>query len=81
MRDVVSMLQAANSPERIWTLTSRSPPMALHEELDQRLEERLALVETPEYEGPPMTRGDYTSVLLLCAVVPVVLLLIANVLL
>lgn len=55
--------------------------MALHEELDQRLEERLALVETPEYEGEPMTRGDYTSILLLCAVVPVVLLLIANVLL
>jgi hypothetical protein len=81
MRHVVSMLHAANSPERIWTLTSRSPSMALHEELDQRLEERLALVETPEYEGEPMTRGDYTSVLLLCAVVPVVLLLIANVLL
>jgi hypothetical protein len=55
--------------------------MALHEELDQRLEERLALVETPEYEGEPMTRRDYTSVLLLCAVVPVLLLLIANVLL
>jgi hypothetical protein len=81
MRRAVSMLHAANSPERIWTLTSRSLSMALHEELDQRLEERLALVETPEYEGEPMTRGDYTSVLLLCAVVPVLLLLIANVLL
>ena len=31
--------------------------MALHEELDQRLEERLALVEKPDYEGEPMTRG------------------------
>jgi hypothetical protein len=55
--------------------------MALHEELDQRLEERLALVATPEYEGAPMTRHDYTSVLLLCGLLPVVLLVIANVLL
>jgi len=55
--------------------------MALHEELDQRLEERLALVATPEYEGAPMTRRDYASVWLLCGVLPVLLLLIANVLL
>ena len=55
--------------------------MALHEELDPRLEERLALVATPEYEGDPMTRRDYASVWLLCAVVPVLLILIANVLL
>ena len=57
------------------------PGMALHEELDQRLEERLALVQTPEYEGEPMSRGDYVSVLVLCAVVPLILLVIANVLL
>ncbi|MGZ4508343.1 MAG: hypothetical protein ACXVX8_01620 [Blastococcus sp.] len=55
--------------------------MALPEELDQRLEERLALVETPEYEGEQMTGRDYTSVLLLCAVLPVILLLVAGVLL
>jgi hypothetical protein len=55
--------------------------MALHEELDQRLEERLALVETPQYEGEQMTQRDYLSVLLLCAVLPVVLLVLANVLL
>ena len=41
--------------------------MALPEELDQRLEQRLALVETPEYEGEQMDRRDYVSVLLLCA--------------
>jgi hypothetical protein len=55
--------------------------MALPEELDQRLEERLALVETPDYEGEQMTRQDYVSVLLLCLALPVVLLVLANVLL
>ena len=45
--------------------------MALPEELDQRLEERLSLVETPDYEGEQMTRQDYVSVLLLCALVAV----------
>jgi hypothetical protein len=75
------MLHAANSPDRIRTTMSRSLLMALPEELDQRLEERLALVATPEYEGEQMTRRDYTSVLLLCAVLPVALLLLGNVLL
>jgi hypothetical protein len=51
------------------------------EKLDPRLEERLALVATPEYEGEPMNGRDYVSVLLLCAVLPVVLLIAANVLL
>ena len=55
--------------------------MALPEELDQRLEERLSLVATPEYEGEQMTQRDYLSVLALCAAFPVLLLLIANVLL
>ena len=55
--------------------------MALHEELDQRLEERLSLVETPEYEGEQMTQRDYVSVILLGAVLPVLLLVLANVLL
>jgi hypothetical protein len=63
------------------TTTSRSPLMALPEELDQRLEQRLSLVETPEYEGEQMTQRDYLSVLLLCAVLPVLLLVLANVLL
>ena len=44
--------------------------MALPEELDRRLEQRLALVETPEYEGEQMDRRDYVSVLLLCALLP-----------
>jgi hypothetical protein len=57
------------------------PVMALPEELDQRLEERLSLVETPDYEGEQMTRQDYVSVLLLCALLPVVLLVVANVIL
>jgi hypothetical protein len=57
------------------------PVMALPEELDQRLEQRLALVETPEYEGEQMDRRDYVSVLLLCALLPVALLVIANVIL
>ena len=55
--------------------------MALPEELDQRLEERLALVETPDYEGEQMTRQDYVSLLLLCLALPVFLLVLANVLL
>jgi hypothetical protein len=55
--------------------------MALPEELDQRLEERLSLVEMPDYEGEQMTRQDYVSVLLLCAALPVILLVIANVIL
>ena len=55
--------------------------MALPEELDQRLEERLSLVETPEYEGEQMTQRDYVSVLLLGAVLPVLFLVLANVLL
>ncbi len=55
--------------------------MALPEELDQRLEQRLALVETPEYEGEQMDRREYVSVLLLCALLPVALLVIANVIL
>ena len=55
--------------------------MALPEELDQRLEERLSLVETPDYEGEQMARRDYVSVLLLCALLPVVLLVVANVIL
>ena len=55
--------------------------MALPEELDRRLEERLSLVETPDYEGEQMTRQDYVSVLLLGAVLPVLLLVLANVLL
>lgn len=54
---------------------------ALPEELDQRLEERLALVSTPDYEGQQMTGRDYVSLLLVGAVVPVLLLVIANVLL
>ena len=55
--------------------------MALPEELDQRLEERLTLVETPEYEGEQMSRQDYLSLLLVCALLPLLLLVVGNVLL
>jgi hypothetical protein len=51
------------------------------EKLDPRLEERLALVAMPEYEGEPMSGRDYAAVLLLCALLPVVLLVVGNVLL
>ncbi len=54
---------------------------ALPEELDQRLNDRLALVSTPDYEGEQMTGRDYTSLLIVGALVPVLLLVIANVLL
>jgi hypothetical protein len=52
-----------------------------HQNLEPGLEERLALVSRPDYEGAPMTGSDYRSLLLVAGVLPIVLLVIAWVLL
>lgn len=52
-----------------------------HHDLDRGLEERLALVSGSDYEGAPMSRSDYRSLLLVTGVLPIVLLAIAWVLL
>ena len=46
--------------------------------IQAQLEQRLELASRPEYEGTPMRRVDYTSLLLVTLVLPVVLLVIAR---
>ena len=52
-----------------------------NETLATGLEDRLALVSQPDYEGAPMARSDYVALLVVTALVPIVLLAVAWVLL
>jgi hypothetical protein len=52
-----------------------------NEALAAGLEERLSLVSQPDYEGAPMVRSDYISLLVVAGVLPLVLLVIAWVML
>jgi hypothetical protein len=45
------------------------------------LEERLALVSQPDYEGAPMGRSDYIALFVVTAALPAVLLIISWVML
>jgi hypothetical protein len=45
------------------------------------LEERLALVAQPDYEGAPMDRSDYIALFAVTGALPIVLLIIAWVML
>jgi hypothetical protein len=53
-----------------------------HDEvLDAGLEERLALVSQPDYEGAPMVRSDYMALFAVTAVLPIILLIVSWVML
>ena len=45
------------------------------------LEERLALVSQPDYEGAPMSRSDYIALFAVAAVLPIILLIVSWVIL
>jgi hypothetical protein len=72
------MLLGSLATQRGRAALAEERQMAQEIEIDPQLEERLALVAQPDYEGEPMTGGDYRAVLAVTLLLPIVLLLIAG---